>query len=260
MSKRSMDTRSAMPARRGRTAATQGAAAALAGRQPLPDANGVRPAHARHTRRLTATRTRRRFFLLSTGVVVLAALVIVVAILVQGGPASSAGGLVTASAYNPAPQLLNTGTQAPNFTLSTIDGKRYSLSSFRGRPVLLEFFAVWCPYCQAESSILNQVDKNYGPKGLQTLGILSSPYGRNYDTSGGTDLSGVSKSDVSWFIQHFGVTHPTLIDPNFAMPNTYGAGSYPTIYVLDKNGVIRYADSGEQSYAQLAGGIATASK
>ena len=92
------------------------------------------------------------------------------------------------------------------------------------------------------------------------MAILSSPYGRNYDTSGGTDLSGVSKSDVSWFISNFGVKHPTLIDPNFAMPNAYGAGSYPTIYVLDKNGVIRYADSGEQTYAQLAGGIAAASK
>lgn len=253
-----MSKRSSL-ARSDRTTSTQDGVATLSTRRSALQAP-VKPVRSRYMRRTSAARARKRFVLLSSGLLVLIAAGIAAAILATRSTTSTAGDLVSASAYNPSGQLLSTGTAAPGFTLSTIDGKRYSLSSLKGRPVLLEFFAVWCPYCQAESGILNQIDKNYGPKGLQTLAVLSSPYGRNYDTSGGTDLSVVSKSDVSWFIQNFGVKHPTLIDPNFSTVNTYGVSSYPTIYVLDKNGIIRYADSGEQSYSLLAGGIAGASR
>jgi peroxiredoxin len=173
---------------------------------------------------------------------------------------STSGGLVNASALNPGQQLLKVGTKAPNFTLTTLDGKRYQLSSLSGKPVLLEFFAVWCPHCQNEAPILNQIDKNYGAQGLQTLAILANPYGKNYDTSGGNDLRVVTKSDVTWFEQTFGVKHPTLIDPNFSTVNAYGVSSYPTIYVLDKHGVITYAQSGDQPYSALATAVAAAAK
>lgn len=239
------------------TAAFGGAMEATGGRRTAPRTVVSKRVH---TRRSTAVRARKRLLLLSTGVPLLAALAIVVAILVSRTTSSSAGGLVNASALNTGSQLLGTGTKAPDFTLATVDGQPYRLSTLRGKPVLLEFFAVWCPYCQAESTILNQVDKNYGSNGLRTLAVLASPYGRNYDNSGGTDLTVVTKPDVNWFIQNFGVKHPTLIDPSFTTVNAYNASSYPTIYVLDKNGIIRYANSGEQTYAQLAGGIAAASK
>jgi peroxiredoxin len=187
-------------------------------------------------------------------------LIVVVLVAVLINSQSSSAGLVSASDLNPGQQPLKVGTQAPNFTLSTLDNKKYQLSSLKGKPVLLEFFAVWCPHCQNEAPILNQLDQNFGPKGLQTLAILASPYGKNYDTSGGNDLSIVKSSDVTWFDQNFGVHHPTLIDPKFTTVNAYNASSYPTIYVLDKQGKIRYANSGDQTYASLASAITAVAK
>jgi cytochrome c biogenesis protein CcmG/thiol:disulfide interchange protein DsbE len=187
-------------------------------------------------------------------------IVAVVAVLIAGNTSSSVG-LVNADKLNPGSQLLKVGTKAPDFTLSTVDGTPYRLSSFKGKPVLLEFFAVWCPHCQRESTILNQIDHNFGSsQHLQTLAILASPYGKNYDTSGGNDLSIVTKSDMNWFEQTFAVAHPTLIEPNFTSVNAYNASSYPSIYVLDKQGIIRYANSGEQPYADLANAITAAAK
>ncbi len=218
----------------------------------------VRPTH-RPTRaqQIRQARTRRRAFIF--GGVPLVLVVIVVAVLIASNGGSSVG-MVNANDLNPGSQVLSVGAKAPDFTLKTVDGKPYSLSSFKGKPVLLEFFAVWCPHCQRESKVINQLDTNFGPKGLQTIAVLASPYGRNYDTSGGSDTSIVTKSDVRWFDQTYGVQHPTLIDPTFATVNKYNASSYPTLYVLDRQGVIRYANSGEQPYAALAAPISAALK
>lgn len=209
------------------------------------------------SRRAPARSRRRKWLFVGGAPLVLVA--ILVAVLIANETVATAG-LVDATKLNPGGQLLSTGTRAPNFTLPTADGKRYTLSAFRGKPVLLEFFAVWCPHCQRESTVLNQIDRQFEPRGLQTLAILANPYGKNYDNSGGNDLSIATKSDIAWFEQTFGVTHPTLIDPTFTTVNAYNAGSYPTIYVLDKQGIIRYANSGEQPYATLAQAITTASK
>jgi len=206
---------------------------------------------------LRQSRTRRRAFIF--GGVPLVLVAIVVAVLIASNGTSSVG-IVNANDLNPGTQVLSVGTKAPNFALKTIDGKQYSLSSFKGRPVLLEFFAVWCPHCQRESTVLNQLDSSFGPKGLQTIAVLASPYGRNYDNSGGSDLTVVTKSDVRWFETTFGVKHLTVIDPTFATVNTYNASSYPTLYVVDRQGIIRYANSGEQPYANLAAAITAASK
>jgi len=187
-------------------------------------------------------------------------IVVIIGVVLAVSNAPSSVGLVNANDLNPAPSPLSVGTKAPDFTLKTVDGKSYTLSSFKGKPVLLEFFAVWCPHCQAEAKVLNQLDAAFGPHGMETLAVLASPYGKNYDNSGGTDLTIVSKSDINWFTSTFNVKHPTLIDPTFATVNKFGASSYPTLYVLDKNGIVRFANTGEQPYNAMATVIQTALK
>jgi peroxiredoxin len=211
---------------------------------------------SRRARQVTATRARRRTMLLFAGIP-LVLVVVIIAVLLITSNAPSTVGLVNANDLNPAGSQLSVGTKAPDFTLKTVDGKSYSLSSFKGKPVLLEFFAVWCPVCQAESTTLNQIDAAFGPKGLQTIAVLANPYGKNYETSGRNDLTLVTKSDINWYISNFKVKHLTLIDPTFKTVNTYGASSYPGLYILDKNGTIRYANSGEQPYSSLASVITT---
>ena len=209
-----------------------------------------------------AARQRRLRVLLGAGTGVLIIVIIVVALLLsrQSSPPSTTASLVDTSKLSPAASLLPLGTQAPSFDLTTVDGTHSRLADLQGHPVLLEFFAVWCPHCQREAAVLNQLEQAYAAKGLRTLAVLANPYGRNYEDSQGQNLSLVSRADVLWFESTFKVTHPTLIDPSFATVNRYGAGSYPTLYVLDRAGRVRFAQSGEVPYQQLAGAITAASK
>ncbi|HEX6508295.1 MAG TPA: TlpA disulfide reductase family protein, partial [Chloroflexota bacterium] len=160
--------------------------------------------------------------------------------------------LTDPNALNPVTNMQSVGSQATNFTLRDASGKAYTLAAQRGHPVLLEYFAVWCPICRGEAPIMAQVTKNYVPKGVRVWSILASPYGRNYEASGGTDLSLATKSDLSWFAQTYNVQHPQLIDPNFSVVNAYGINAYPGLYVIASNGKITYASSGHESYTTLA--------
>jgi thiol-disulfide isomerase/thioredoxin len=127
---------------------------------------------------------RRRFrWLLAAATVVL---VVVVAGLVASQATTSKStlpGITTPQALSPTNTLLPVGSKTPDFNLATIDGHRYRLSSQRGSVVLLEYFAVWCPVCQAEAPTINAIDKHFAPRGLKSFSILSNPYGKDYETT-----------------------------------------------------------------------------
>lgn len=201
---------------------------------------------------------------LGRGIVAAVALVVVVAALIvsrslgRSQPTSTGPALTTPTALAPAQQPLAVGTTAPDFDLATLDGQRYRLSSLRGQPVLLEFFAVWCPHCQAEVPTLNKLSSTFAPNGLKVLGILANPYGRTYDTSSGTDRSPATAEDLAWYIRTFGVNYPSLIDPTFATVNQSGVSSYPTLFIVDRNGIIRYVNLGEVTYDALVAAVTAA--
>jgi peroxiredoxin len=164
----------------------------------------------------------------------------------------SPSALTNPNDLNPQANLLAAGTWAPNFTLRDLSGNRYTLAAERGHPVLLEFFAVWCPVCQGEAPIMAHLTKSYAPKGVTVWSVLANPYGKNYDLSGRTDLRLADKSDLSWFAGTFNVQHPQLIDPTFKVVNEYGVNAYPGLYIVGANGRITYATSGHTSYATLS--------
>jgi peroxiredoxin len=93
---------------------------------------------------------------------------------------------------------------------------------------------------------------------VRVWAILANPYGPNYDNSFGTDTSLATASDLRWFARTFHEAVPQLVDPNFHVVNRYGVSGYPSIYVIDKRGVIRYVGSGEQPYNTLASAVARA--
>ncbi len=219
-----------------------------------------RRARARLAQEQAARRRRLGIIIGSVTAIAIAAIVIAtLAFNLNSGTKPAAAITADDTKLNPGASLA-VGTTAPNFNLATINGKHYQLSALRGHPVLLEFFAVWCPHCQAEAPILNNIDKAYASKSLQTLSILASPYDRTHDATGSTNP--VTKDDITWFKNTFNVAHPLLIDPNFSTVNKYGANSYPTIYILDKNGVIRYTNGslGDVPYQTLAHGVDAAIK
>jgi peroxiredoxin len=165
---------------------------------------------------------------------------------------STPSALTNPNALNPAPQLLSVGTTAPDFALRDENGTVRHLAAQRGHPVLLEFFAVWCPVCQGEAPVMAKLTKNYTPKGVRIWSILSNPYGRNYELSGRTDLRLATKDDLSWFARTFNVQHSQLIDPQFRTVNKYGVSGYPGLYVVDPNGKITYVANNNESYATLS--------
>jgi hypothetical protein len=97
-----------------------------------------------------------------------------------------------------------------------------------------------------------QLTNHYVPQGVRVWSVLSNPYGRNYESSGETDLSLASKSDLSWFAQTFRVQHPQLIDPQFGTVNEFGIGGYPGLYVIDPKGKITFVADQHESYTTLA--------
>lgn len=195
--------------------------------------------------------------LITIGIVAVIVVVAFIRISNIGGKATGPA-VTTASAYMPYPNMLKVGTQAPDFTLTDLKGKSYSLSAQRGHPVLLEYFAVWCPHCQREAPIIQHLANQYKSKGVRVWSILANPYGPNYDNSFGLDTSPASAVDLRWFAKTFHEHVPQLVDPKFHTVNKYGISSYPGIYVIDRNGKVVHSSAGEQPESVLAHAIDSA--
>lgn len=158
--------------------------------------------------------------------------------------------------YDDTIQPLAVGTTAPAFSnLLGTDGKRHSLADYKGKVILLEFFAPWCPHCQAMTTTLEKVQTTLSSS-AQVLSVSASPYGRNYEKG---DTSPITMSDVMWFASNFHLSYPALFDPTLATVNSYGLqGGFPTFYVINKQGAITYVQSGDVTYEQFQQQIAQA--
>ena len=113
------------------------------------------------------------------------------------------------------------GSQAPDFTLNDINDKTTGLSEFRGKVVILDFFADWCPPCRQEVPDFIALENEYGPEGLAIIGVAVVP-----------------KQDASRFAKEMGINYPVLVDDG-KVSNLYGPiRSIPTTFIIDKNGMI----------------------
>jgi peroxiredoxin len=139
--------------------------------------------------------------------------------------------------------LLPVGSTAPDFTLKTPQGKSVSLSDYRGKAVLLEFFATWCPHCNAEAPHLRKLYASL-PKGK--VAFIS------------VNADGESAPSVFAFHRYYGLAYPALVDssshpgsfnsPGSAGPvsTKYGVEAFPTFYVISPKGKIVWRSDGEQ--------------
>jgi peroxiredoxin len=140
--------------------------------------------------------------------------------------------------------MLAVGTAAPDlrWTLSGQDG---SVAGERGHPLMLVFFASWCPHCQAEVATLNAVQSRFADQGLRTIGVSASPFAM--DQRGPASLG-----DVELFVKQHNARYPHLFDSGLVGAQRYGVRGFPTMYLVGADGTIRYAQSGEVSEADLA--------
>ncbi len=119
----------------------------------------------------------------------------------------------------------NVGNLAPNFGLQSTSGQSVRLSQFRGRPVLLNFWATWCPPCRAEMPLVQKVFENQAlaDRGLAIMGI---------------DL-GEDPETVKGFLKSNGLSFPVLLDTQQIVAGEYNIRSIPTTFFVNKDGIIR---------------------
>jgi thiol-disulfide isomerase/thioredoxin len=117
------------------------------------------------------------------------------------------------------------GKPAPPFTLATLDGKKVSLSDFKGRPVLVNLWGTWCGPCKEEMPWLQEFRQQYAAQGFEVLGIT-------------TDSDDVTKDKITKTVQQVGVTYPILMYGK-QIEETYNkVGALPVSFYVDRKGVV----------------------
>ena len=127
-----------------------------------------------------------------------------------------------ASAY-----ALDNGSKVPNFTLTDLSGKNVSLSDYKGKVVVLNFWASWCPPCKAEMPEFNEVDREFKKSGDTVLLAINMTDGRRE-----------TKKKVETFISEQKYKMRVLLDSEGKASNLFDIRYLPTTYVIDAEGTV----------------------
>lgn len=126
------------------------------------------------------------------------------------------------------------------FKLTSLDGKKVSLEDFKGKPVLINFWATWCAPCKIEMPWFEEFNKKYSAQGLQIVGITEDD---------------APKETVQNTVQHTGVTYPILHTDN-KVDKAYGGIDYlPSSFFVDRNGTIVAQTAGLASKDEIEASI-----
>ena len=149
---------------------------------------------------------------------------------VQGAADPEAG--AAASDGDPYTTPLN-GKQAVNFTLENLQGQKISLASYKGRPLVVDFWATWCGPCKIEIPWFEKLHDQYAGKGLEILGVSAD----DLDKDDAAKLF-TEKRDINDFATHMKMNYPVLIDGQSVEDAWGGLDALPTTFFIDKNGKI----------------------
>jgi peroxiredoxin len=126
---------------------------------------------------------------------------------------------------------------APDFTLESINGDKVGLGKFRGKPVLLHFWATWCEPCREELPTIQRLYESLKGKGIEVVAIS-------------IDRGNVDK--VQKFVDDYHLTFPILLDPSQKVRRNYYILGLPTSYLIDSKGKLRGYVSGPRVWDSLA--------
>ena len=128
---------------------------------------------------------------------------------------------------------------AVDFTLTDQFGNTHSLSDYKGKTIFLNFWATWCPPCRAEMPDIQKIYESYrteGDNALIVLGVAAPNYGDEKDEKG-----------IKSFLEENGYTYPVLMDTNGSLFDAYGIHSFPTTFMIDRDGNVFGYASGQLS-------------
>lgn len=132
------------------------------------------------------------------------------------------------------------GSKAPDFELKDLQGRVHHLSDFRGRVVILNFFATWCAPCRTEVPYLVRLYRGFADEGLQVIGV-------SLDEDGGTALGP--------FIRQYGIPYPVVLATRQTLADYGGVQGIPSTFLIDHTGVISENFVGLASGYQLESSV-----
>jgi len=124
------------------------------------------------------------------------------------------------------------GNLAPDFELQTLDGKSMKLSDFRGKAVLLNFWATYCGPCKVEIPWFVELQKEYGPQGFQIVGVA---------------MDDASTEEIAKFAQEMSINYPVLLGKESVGQSYGGVGALPVSFFVDRGGKLIAREFGLQS-------------
>jgi peroxiredoxin len=122
----------------------------------------------------------------------------------------------------PSPDPIGAGQAAPAFELPLLDGGTISLTSLRGRVVLLNFWATWCKPCEDEMPAMERLHAALAGPGFELVAVSAD----------------ASRDDVTKFRDRLGLTFPIASDPDKQVSEAYQSYRFPESYLIDRDGTI----------------------
>ncbi|UOE54036.1 TlpA disulfide reductase family protein [Cytobacillus oceanisediminis] len=168
-------------------------------------------------------------FLLAAAVIVLLLFIVDKTILKEKGVVEQAGQMQKYDKMEDPEDLpvgLEKGNLAPDFELSDMEGNPVKLSDYRGKAVLLNFWASWCPPCRAEMPHMEKLYNKYKDENFDILAVNLTNTEKN-------------SSDAEKFVKELGLTFTIPMDVKGEAGSDYNIMAYPTSYFIDSDGVIR---------------------
>ncbi len=132
------------------------------------------------------------------------------------------------------------GMSAPDITNDTwLNGAPLHLSDLRGKVVMVEFWTFGCHNCRNVEPYVKQWHQKYAGRGFVVIGVHSPEFSHEREIE-----------NVTRYIKEHDIQFPVPIDNDFSTWNNYGNRYWPAMYLIDKQGVIRYVRIGEGGYQE----------
>ncbi len=164
---------------------------------------------------------------------------VIVSVLALGVLVLLGFGLTRKEAPGPAGVGTRVNRPAPDFALTLFSGEQIALSGLRGKPVVINFWASWCPPCREEAPTLEKVWRAYKDKGVAFIGV---------------DIQDRT-SDALAYIKEFDITYPNGPDIRSKIAADYGITGVPETFFVNRQGVIVSRWIGAISEKMLVAGI-----
>lgn len=133
---------------------------------------------------------------------------------------------------------INKGNIAPEFDLKTLDEESVKLSDFRGKKLIVNMWATWCPPCRAEMPDMQKFYDKYKDEDVAILAVNMTTSEKSVD-------------DISKFLNEFEITFSVVLDEQNKIAMTYQTFALPASYIIDSKGIIQQKVTGPMNYEMM---------